>query len=68
VASDSDVSRRQETYDDALDEPLAICAHVLYSAVATLLAKHGAVTLDYDGHREFISHHQSRSPLPITSA
>ena len=54
-ASDSDVSRRQETYDDALDEPLATCAHVLYSAVATLLAEHGAVTLDYDGHREFLA-------------
>jgi hypothetical protein len=54
-ASDSDVSRRQETYDDALDEPLATCAQVLYSAVATLLAEHGAVTLDYDGHREFLA-------------
>jgi len=28
---------------------------VLYSAVATLLAEHGAVTLDYDGHREFLA-------------
>jgi hypothetical protein len=53
--SDSDISLRSQTYDDALDEPLATCAHVLYSAVATLLAEHGAVTLDYDGHREFLA-------------
>jgi len=54
-ASDSDISLRSQTYDDALDEPLATCAHVLYSAVVTLLAEHGAATLDYDGHRDYLA-------------
>jgi len=54
-ASDHDVSLRQETYGDALDEPLATCAHLLYSAVAALLAEHGFSTLDYDGHRNYLA-------------
>jgi hypothetical protein len=50
-ASDHDVMVRPETYNDAFAEPLATCAHLLYGAVAGLLAEHGAVTLDYDEHR-----------------
>jgi hypothetical protein len=51
-ASDHDVALRPETYDDAFSEPLATCAHLLYSAVAALLAEHGLATLEYDGHRD----------------
>ena len=29
------------------------CAHLLYAAVTALLAEHGPVTLDYDGHWDF---------------
>ncbi len=54
-AGDHDVSLRQETYDDAFDEPLATCAHLLYAAVAALLAEHGLATLDYDGHRDYLA-------------
>ena len=54
-ASDRDVSLRPETYGDAFDEPLAACAHLLYSSVAALLAKHGLATLDYDGHRSYLA-------------
>ena len=54
-ASDRDASLRPETYGDAFDEPLATCAHLLYSSVAALLAKHGLATLDYDGHRSYLA-------------
>jgi hypothetical protein len=54
-ASDADPSLRAQTYGDAFDEPLAICAHLLYAAVAALLAEHGALTLDYDGHQDFLA-------------
>lgn len=54
-ASDADPSLRTQTYGDEFDEPLAICARLLYTAVAMLLAEHGAMTLDYDGHQDFLA-------------